>query len=106
MITELEATVDEDGFKTGEDRQELKVFGKIKSTTYAEFYEAMRAGDKATDVFVINEIDYNMAIVTKNGKRIKPSLIRHENVTYRIKRKFKKASGNDRYVELTCEEVE
>lgn len=106
LITELEPEFDDDGFKTGEDRQELKIFGSLKSTTYGEFYEALRAGEKATDIFVINEIDYNMAIVEVGEKKIKPSLIRHEGTAYRIKRRFKRAHGNDKFVELTCEEIE
>lgn len=106
LITESEPTYDADGFKKSAERQELQVFGSLKTTTYAEYYEAMRVGEKATDVFVINEIDYNMAIITKDGKRIKPSLIRHEDIMYRIKRRFKRANGNDKYVELTCEEIE
>lgn len=106
LITELGAEYDSDGFKTGEERQILRVFGAIKSTTYGEYYESVRAGQKATEIFVINEIDYNMAIANKDGKKIKPSMVEYDGTMYRIIRKFKKATNNDKFVELTCEEVE
>lgn len=106
LVTKKDAEYDADGFLTGDVEKKVKVFAEIKTTTYKEYYEAARNGEQATDIFIVDERDYNNSIITENGKKLKPSLVEHEGVEYRIIRRYKKGSAGNFVIELTCEEVE
>ena len=106
LITNTNSKYDKDGFLEESEQKKEKVFAECKSTTYKEYYEASRNGEKVTEVFSVNEIDYNNSIVIENGKRILPSLIEYENVLYRIVRRYKKGNVGNYVIELSCEEVE
>ena len=106
LIARKEPKYDEDGFLSEETELKSKVFAEVKTTTYKEYYEASRNGEKATDVFTVNECDYSNSIITDDGKKIRPSLVEYEGMMYRIIRRYKKGTVGNYIIELTCEEVE
>lgn len=107
LVTQKEPVYDEDGFiKTKAEEIKTKVFADVKSINYKEYYEASRNGEKVTDVFVIDERDYNNAIIKEDGKKVKPTLVQYDDVMYRIIRRYKKGSTGNFVIELSCEEVE
>lgn len=106
LVTKTEAEYDDDGFLKDDEEIKVKIFAEIKSTTFKEYFEASRNGEKATDIFVVDERDYNNAIIKQNGKRIRPSQIEHDEIRYNIIRRYKKGLSGNYVIELTCEEVE
>lgn len=106
LITEYGSSYDADGFETGAQQYTVKCFAEIKTVTYKEYYEASRSGEEATDIFVVDERDYNLSMKTENDKKIKPSLIKHDGTLYKIVRRYKRATKADYQIELTCKEVE
>lgn len=106
LISKTDPEYDEDGFLISDGERKTEVFAEVKSTTYKEYYEASRNGEKATDIFVVNERDYKNAIVKINGKKVKPSLVSYDETMYRIIRNYKKGTVGNYVIELTCEEVE
>lgn len=106
LVTRKDAEYDEDGFLRDEVEIKTKVFAEIKTTTYKEYYEASRSGEKATDIFVVDERDYNASMISIGGIKTKPSLIEYDGALYRIIRRYKKGIVGNFVIELTCEEVE
>ena len=94
LISEVE-TQDEDGFPIRE-QSELEVYGEIKSVRYSEFYQASAIGIKASLVVSVNYDDYTLLP--------RPSLVRFEDVTYKIIRTYRVKKDNS--IELTLSEVE
>lgn len=104
LITTTEQTYDDDGFLVDGTEARTKVFAECKSTTYSE-YNSSRVGEQATDIFVVNADDYNRAIVTVSGKKIRPSLVEYDGDLYRVTRRYKRQNGSFT-IELSCVEVE
>lgn len=83
--------------------RELEVFGARKSVKGAEFYAAMAARIKVTDVIEIYLDDYQSAIVKEHGHKYKPRLVKLNDDIFQIIRTYSK---DDSSIELTVLEVE
>lgn len=107
LITEQEKTYDADGFETGANQIRNKCYASVKSTTYKEYYEASKKDEQVTDIFTVDERDYNLSMhKNESGKRIRPSLIEYDGILYRIVRRFRRATNATYTMELTCKEIE
>lgn len=90
---------DEDGFPVDiEERAE--VFVREKSASRAEFYESLRSGITASEMFEVRLEDWMMTKhITENGKAAYATRIEYDGAVYDIIRAYK----NDRsMIELTC----
>lgn len=97
---------DADGFEIPSEPVKTPCFAKRKSANYREYYEAMQANEQVTDIFVVSEVDYAMAIIENSkGRKVKPEFVEHEGTEYKIIRRYMKSNA-DYVVELTCREVE
>lgn len=97
---------DADGFEIPSEPIKTPCFALRKSATYREYYEAMQANEQVTDIFVVSEVDYELAIMTNSeGRKVKPEIIEHEGTEYKIVRRYMKSNA-DYVIELTCREVE
>lgn len=98
---------DRGGFLTGESVEETEIFAGKKSVNRSEFYEALRAGRKASVIFEVDPDDFSLSQreIDRNGamKRSRATKVIHEGIRYRIIRTYQKAPH---CLELTCEEVE
>lgn len=106
LITEKKTEYDADGFKAESEKVKTQVFAEVKTTTYKEYF-ASSDSEKATDVFVVGEDDYNLSMIRDDfGKKIRPSLIEYDGTEYRIVRRYRRATNASYLIELTCVEVE
>lgn len=105
LITKTNPTYDDDGFITEAEELRIKAYAQKKTTSFYEYDAGAREGEKITDIFVVIDRDYKNAIVTQDGKKIRPSLIEYDGITYRIVRRYERPNGNY-IVELSCAEVE
>lgn len=103
LVTVTGMRCDENGFKTEELTVQKEIFCAVKSVGRTEHYEAARSGFKAGLIFVVNRDDFETAIVDMDGRRIKPTKVLYNGVTYLIHRNYVIQYGD---MELTCEEVE
>lgn len=103
LITVTGRTKDRDGFETGKECKENEIFAEVKSVGRTEYYEALRAGVKTSQIFDVNPDDYQMGCIVKSGKKYRPSKVIYEGSEYRIERTYCK---NMNSMEITCEEVE
>lgn len=108
LITQTESEYDQDGFKVPGTTSRVKCFASIKSTSYREYYESANTGEIVTDIFVVDERDYNLSMYkTEDGKKIKPSIVEHDGTQYRIVRRYRRSATSGNFtIELTCKEVE
>lgn len=107
LITKYDKQYDEDGFEIEAEEHKTKCFASIKSTTYKEYYQASRIDEQVTDIFVVDERDYNLAMLKdENEKKIRPSLIEYDGMLYRIVRRFRRSTNANYVIELTCKEIE
>ena len=108
LITQIEPTHDEDGFEVPGEPRRVKCFASIKSTSFREYFESARSDEIVTDIFVVDERDYNLSMAKdENGKKIKPTIVEHEGIQYRIVRRYRRSATSGNYtIELTCKEVE
>lgn len=90
---------DEDGFPI-ETEERTEVFVREKSATRTEFYESLRSGITASEMFEVRLEDWLLTRhITDNGKAAYATRIEYDGATYDIIRAYK----NDRsMVELTC----
>lgn len=105
LITKTEPTYDEDGFEKEASEIRTKAYAQVKTTTIREYDAGARDGERATDVFVVIDRDYNNAIVRETHKKTRPSFVEYDGVLYKIVRRFERPNGNY-VVELSCIEVE
>lgn len=107
LITEYDKVYDEDGFEIGSQKHVVECFADIKSTTYKEYYEASRNDEQVTDIFVVDERDYQLSMyVDPAGKKIRPSLVEYDKQLYKIVRRYRNNQKGNYTIELTCSEVE
>ena len=108
LITEVEKTHDEDGFKQEPEQIKTRCFASLKNTSYREYFQALREDEIVTDIFTVDERDYNLSMIKdEKGKKIKPNLIEYDGTLYRIVRRYRRsATSGNRTIELTCKEVE
>lgn len=106
-----------------------EVFAEIKTATRSEHYSADRAGKKVQLIAVVNDIDYQLAVIDEGEDasqkyeaetthldgsiaretviphvRKEPEYVEINTVRYRIERNFKDPASADR--ELTLSQVE
>ncbi|MDD3369402.1 MAG: phage head closure protein [Lachnospiraceae bacterium] len=107
LITVVGEKRNADGYLIGDKTEETEVFCSVKSVGRTEFYDALRAGRKATVIFVINPDDYEMSkrTITVNGveKKVRATKTEYEGEEYSIMRSY---TVNLSRMELTCEVVE
>ena len=107
LVTVLGNTKDKDGFCTEEKTVETEVFADVQSVGRTEYYEAARAGKKATIIFVVDADDYSLSErrlkVDGKEKKVSASKIIYDDTAYLIRRTYKKQGG---MLEITCGEVE
>lgn len=107
LITEHDKEYNESGFEVNSSVERYECYASIKSTTYKEYYEASRVDEQVTDIFVLDERDYNNAvIINADGRKIRPNLIEYDGMQYRIVRRYRRANNATYTIELTCKEVE
>ena len=103
LRTVVESTRDADGYRRAAENTDVTLYCKVRTSTRAEMYEAMRSGLKVTMSAEINAEDYKAACVTINGRKRKPSVFLHDDTEYTIVRAYQK---NDVVMELSLSEVE
>ncbi len=103
LVTET-LTADGDGFDSREETL-TEVFAQVKSVRQSEFYEAARDGINVQAVAVVNEDDYQAAVLTDpdTGRKIKPSKVVYDGTSYKIVRAYR---TDKKKTELTLQEVE
>lgn len=92
------------GLSIEEETVQTEVFCAVKSAGRKEYYEALRAGKKASIILVVDRDDFEMAARAVDGKKVKPSRVLYDGVKYLIGREYTEDGSSD--LELTCEEVE
>ena len=105
MIDELAVLIyvtngkDADGFPI-ETEERIPVYVREKSASRTEFYESLRSGITASEMFEVRLEDWLLTRhITTNGKAAYATRIEYDGVMYDIIRAYK----NDRsMVELTC----
>ena len=103
LITVTGRTKNRNGFETEEEYQENEIFAESKSVRRTEYYAALQAGVRATQIFGVHPEDYQMGCIVKDNKTYRPSRVIHEGTEYRIVRTYCKSIDS---MEITCEEVE
>lgn len=93
---------DKDGFEI-ETKESMEVMAEIKSVKRSEFYQAARDGINVQLAAVVNMEDIEAATTIEDGKKKKPTMVRYEDIDYKIVREYR---TNKTDVELILQEVE
>ena len=102
MIVELiwsEITKNENGFPV-EQYHSIQAYGKEKSATRSEVYEAMRAGVDVKTVLEVRQEDWEQTRHLVDGKPEYARKVKLSGCEYRIVSGYKKGKAT---IELTCE---
>lgn len=99
------ATIDTDGFPSKEGTViSKKIFADVKSVGFTEFYEGLKDGIKASQIFKVNMHEFLLTYTSgQTVTAYQPTKITFDGTDYRIVRQYRRGYG---FLEVTCEEME